>query len=175
MSIPKKRLLMVDDDLPFRERLKAAMEKRGYQVHDAGDVDASLGILSAMEPEFALIDLRMPGESGLELVRRLKQSLPMVRIVVLTGYGSIATAMDAVRLGASDYLTKPADAEQIDAALRGCRVGESITAPSLDLVEWEHMQRILKDCENNISKAARVLGIERRTLQRKLAKNPPRF
>lgn len=175
MSIPKKRLLMVDDDLPFRERLKAAMEKRGYQVHDAGDVEAALAILRGMDPDFALIDLRMPGESGLELVRRLKLLLPMVRIVVLTGYGSIATAMDAVRLGASDYLTKPADAEQIDAALRGCRVGESITAPSLDLVEWEHMQRILKDCDNNISKAARVLGIERRTLQRKLAKNPPRF
>ncbi len=168
-------LLLVDDDEPFRTRLKMALEKRGYLIRDAGNVRAALELLENFQPDLALIDLRMPGKSGLELVRTLKQSLPMIRTVVLTGYGSIATAMEAVRLGASDYLTKPADAEQIDAALRGHQIPEEPSVPSLERVEWEHLQRVLNDCNHNVSQTARVLGIERRTLQRKLGKYPPKF
>jgi len=173
-ATPKTRLLLVDDDGVFRERLARSMERRGYEVQTAGDAREAMRVAADFRPHHVLVDLKMPGGSGLELTRQLKEKQPAARIVVLTGYGSIATALEAVRSGAADYLTKPADADQIEAAFRGKvpPVAE-MAAPSLDRVEWEHLQRVLADCGQNISQAARVLGIERRTLQRKLAKYPP--
>jgi two-component system response regulator RegA len=148
-------------------------------VVTASGLDAVMEILPRFSPECAVIDLRLDGESGLVVARFLRDSLPQIRILVLTGYGSIATAVDAMRLGAVDYLSKPADTDQIEAALFAAR---SLTecdglhaspVPSLERVEWEHMQRVLRDCGGNISATARKLGIERRTLQRKLGKYPP--
>jgi two-component system response regulator RegA len=123
-------------------------------------------------PEFALVDLRLPGESGLAVVRDLKALDASTVVVVLTGYGSIATAVESVKLGAASYLTKPADADQIVAAFEGTQPSDDAQAPSLARVEWEHIQRILSDCAGNVSQAARILGIHRRSLQRKLAKRP---
>ncbi len=167
------KILVVDDDGIFRERLAFSLQKRG---HDVRDSDGTHVLETAREfaPEAALLDLKMPEENGLALIPRLRELLPELRIVILTGYGSIATAMEAVRLGAADYLTKPVDAGQIETALSGHRPASvDISIPSLDRVEWEHLQRILADCGNNISQAARLLGIDRRSLQRKLAKYPP--
>lgn len=166
-------LLLVDDDEVFRERLAHSLGRRGYDVHTAGDADAAVALALEVMPDYAVLDLKMPGDSGLVLIGRLKEDLPELRIIVLTGYGSIATALEAVRQGAMDYLTKPADADQIDRALRGQRAEAEVAAPSLDRVEWEHLQRVLQDCDHNISKAARILGLDRRSLQRKLAKYPP--
>jgi two-component system response regulator RegA len=120
-----------------------------------------------------VIDLRLPGESGLAIVRDLKALDPSTVIVVLTGYGSIATAVESIKLGATGYLTKPADADQILAALDGTTAAANqFPAPSLARVEWEHIHRVLADCDGNVSQAARMLGIHRRSLQRKLSKNP---
>jgi len=167
------KILVVDDDATFRERLAFSLQKRGHEVRD----DDGTHVLQAareFQPEAALLDLKMPEGNGLFLIPRLRELLPDLRMVILTGYGSIATAMEAVRLGAADYLTKPVDAGQIEAALSGRKpVPPDISIPSLDRVEWEHLQRILADCGNNISQAARLLGIDRRSLQRKLAKYPP--
>jgi two-component system response regulator RegA len=169
------RLLLVDDDDTFRERLALAMSRRGYAVQTARHAEDALNQARDFRPEAAVIDLKMPGPSGLVAVQKLRESFPRARLVVLTGYGSIATALEAVRLGADHYLTKPADANQIEAVLRGPPAPEpaKISAPSLDRVEWEHIQRVLGDCQQNISQAARLLGIDRRSLQRKLAKHPP--
>lgn len=167
------RLLLVDDDEFLRERLALSLSRRNYSVKTAGDSAQALLIAGEWQPDFALVDLKMPGESGLVLVRQLKESMPTIRIVVLTGYGSIASALEAVRQGAADYLTKPADADQIIAAFLGQCTAQAVSAPSLDRVEWEHLQRVLTDCGQNITRTARVLGIDRRSLQRKLAKHPP--
>lgn len=167
------RVLLVDDDEFLRERLALSISRRNYAVKTAGDSAQALLVAGEWQPAFALVDLKMPGENGLVLVRQLKESLPPIKIVVLTGYGSIASALEAVRLGAADYLTKPADADQIVAAFLGKGAGQVVSAPSLDRVEWEHLQRVLADCGQNITRAARILGIDRRSLQRKLAKNPP--
>lgn len=174
----KARLLIIEDDQTFRERLGKAMTRRGYEVKEAADVDEGLAAAKEFHPTHALVDLRMPGANGLVAVRELAGQNPEIRIVVLTGFGSIATAVEALRLGACDYLTKPADGDQIERALLGCREesfarGNDLPAPSLERVEWEHMQRVLSDCNQNISQAARVLGIDRRSLQRKLQKYPP--
>jgi two-component system response regulator RegA len=118
------------------------------------------------------VDLRLPGDSGLRVIRELKALDTSTVVVVLTGYGSIATAVESMKLGAASYLTKPADADQIVAAFEGTQPGPDVEAPSLARVEWEHIQRILADCGGNVSQAARVLGIHRRSLQRKLAKYP---
>ncbi len=171
------RLMLVDDDETFRNRLLRAFEDRGFEVRGAGNHDEALEVATEFVPERAVVDLRMPGESGLDVVRDLVAQLPRIKIVVLTGYGSIATALETVRLGAVDYLTKPADADQILAALEGQSASKPElpdSAPSLERVEWEHIQRVLADCEGNVSQAARVLGIHRRTLQRKLSNFPPR-
>jgi two-component system response regulator RegA len=169
-------LLIVEDDERLRDRLVRAFEKRGLEVSAAATVDAARALVAREAPEFALVDLRIAGESGLELIPTLKQADPATRIVVLTGYGSIATAVEAVRRGATHYLTKPADADEILAAFeRGNEVGTATPATqpmSLDRVEWEHINRVLVDCGGNISETARVLGIHRRSLQRKLAKYP---
>lgn len=175
-----RAVLVVDDDATFRTRLVRAFEERGFAAHGAGDHDEAMSVAGTVSPDLAVVDLRMPGKSGLDVVRDLKALDATTRVLVLTGYGSIATAIEAVRLGAEDYLTKPSDADQILGAFE--RVASKRTgaeppppgvAPSLARVEWEHIQRVLSDCEGNITKAARILGIHRRSLQRKLANYPP--
>ncbi|MCA9575593.1 MAG: response regulator [Polyangiales bacterium] len=172
-------LLVVDDDDVFRSRLGRAFAARGYDVREARDGDEALRAAQQETPEFAVVDLRMPGCSGLEVVSGLHALDPMTRVVVLTGYGSIATAVEAVKLGAAHYLTKPADADEIEAAFaRGAGDGDATLpireddAPSLARVEWEHIQRVLTDAGGNISVAAKRLGLHRRSLQRKLGKYP---
>ncbi len=181
------RLLIVDDDERLRERLVRAMRSRGIETESAHDADSALAAAASFAPSCAVLDLRMPGGSGLELLRELRKHHPDLRAVILTGYGSIATAVTSMRDGAADYLTKPADAEQVLGALgisSGASRAEGTAAdpeppspdpvPSLERVEWEHIQRVLSDCSGNVSQAARVLGLHRRTLQRKLATFPPR-
>ena len=171
-----KKVLLVDDDDTFREQLSLALLRRGYDCRMASTGEAALDAAREVVPDVAVIDLRMPGISGIETVRALYQSYPQARLLVLTGYGSIATALEAVRVGAADYLTKPVNADQVVAAIEGkpfASEAEHSTAPSLDLVEWEHIQRVLHDCEGNISKAATVLGVHRRSLQRKLNRYAP--
>ena len=170
-------LLIVEDDEALRERLAKALSARGFDVQTAGSPAEAEDRVAAETPEFAVVDLRMPGGSGLDVVSRLIQADPNTRVVVLTGYGSIATAVEAVRRGAVHYLTKPADADQILAALTGdTGAGAAAAIPatpmSLDQVEWEHINRVLLQCHGNVSEAARVLGLHRRSLQRKLAKYP---
>jgi two-component system response regulator RegA len=170
-------ILLVDDDEVFRERLARALRDRGYEVATATDHDTALAAAQAHRPDFAVVDLRMPGLSGLALIGPLHALAPGARIVVLTGYGSITSAVEALRAGAHDYLSKPVDADQIIAALTGepARPAEAAApSPTLARAEWEHIQRILADCGQNISEAARRLGITRRTLQLKLKKYPPR-
>jgi two-component system response regulator RegA len=169
-------LLLVDDDATFREVLAAALEKRGFAVRTAQDVPSALAAAEQDPPEYAVIDLKMPGPSGLELVRRLKVLDAHTRIVVLTGYASIATAVEAIKLGATHYLAKPADADDIVAAFgRGqgdAAVPIRARPLSVDRLEWEHIQKVLTECGGNVSETARRLGMHRRTLQRKLAKHP---
>jgi len=173
-SSPPKSFLLVDDDEVFRTRLAKALQTRGLSVHGVGDAGAALDWLKTNHPDAAIVDMRMPGLSGLELVPRLTSRRPGIRIVVLTGYGSIATAVEAVRRGAVNYLTKPLDTDQILAAFdRPVESPDVEAIPSLARVEWEHIQRILHDCDGNISLAARKLGLHRRSLQRKLGKLPP--
>ena len=172
-SLPS--ILLVDDDEVLRERLATAIRSRGYEVRTAGSADEALREAAKDSPEMAVLDLRMPGGSGLELLRELKKQDPATRVLMLTGYGSIATAVDAVREGAVGYLPKPADADEIIAALAGTNTAKEkgIETPSLARAEWKHIQRVLSDCAGNISEAARRLGIHRRSLQRKLHKYPP--
>ena len=167
-----RSLLIVDDDTAFRERLVRAMRDRGYEAAGVADYPSAISAAREESPEFALVDLRLPGESGLSVVRDLKALDSSTVVVVLTGYGSIATAVESMKLGAASYLTKPANADQIVAAFDGTQPSDEGEAPSLARVEWEHIQRILGDCGGNVSQAARVLGIHRRSLQRKLAKSP---
>jgi two-component system response regulator RegA len=167
-----RTLLVIDDDVPFRERLVRAMRDRGFEATGVGDYPAALEAAQADSPELALVDLRLPGEDGLAVVRELKRLDPSTVVVVLTGYGSIATAVESIKLGAASYLTKPADADQIVAAFDGVQPPEGTDVPSLARVEWEHIQRVLADCRGNISQAARTLGVHRRSLQRKLARMP---
>lgn len=173
------RFLLVDDNERLRHRMARALTERGYVVRTAEGPDEAIAEFTARGASFALVDLRMPGGDGLDLVRRLKELDPDVQIVVLTGYGSIATAVEATKLGASNYLQKPADADMVLAAFargRGEHGTESpdYRPPSLARAEWEHINRVLEDCGGNVTKAAKVLGLHRRTLQRKLQKYPPR-
>jgi two-component system response regulator RegA len=169
-----RSLLVVEDDESFRTRLLRAFRDRGFEAVGAGSYEEAVTAARAETPELALIDLRLPGKTGLDVVRALKDLDSTTIIVVLTGYGSIATAVESVRLGATNYLTKPVDADQILAAFDtpGGLVNDLPQAQSLARVEWEHIQRVLADCDGNISHAARTLGIHRRSLQRKLFKNP---
>lgn len=169
-----RSFLVADDDEVFRERIARALRARGFEVREASGVADACALASQDSPELALVDLRMPDGSGLEVVRELHRLDATTRIVVLTGYGSIATALEAVRLGAVHYLTKPADVDQILAAFDpgGTEGDVPAETPSLARVEWEHINRVLTDCGGNISEAARVLGIHRRSLQRKLQKFP---
>jgi len=167
-----RSLLIVDDDSTFRERLVRAMRDRGFEATGVPDHPSAIIAAQTETPELAVVDLRLPGESGLAVVRDLKALDASTVVVVLTGYGSIATAVETIKLGAASYLTKPADADQIVAAFEGTQPRDDSQAPSLARVEWEHIQRILRDCDGNISQAARVLRIHRRSLQRKLSKRP---
>jgi len=169
-------LLIVDDDTVFCEVLSEALTKRGYSVTTAHNVDDGLELAKKEPPEFAVIDLKMPGKSGLEMVTELKQLDEHTRIVVLTGYASIATAVEAIKLGAIHYLAKPADADDIAAAFykkEGDKDAPIRSKPlSVGQMEWEHIHKVLTECDGNISETARRLNMHRRTLQRKLAKYP---
>jgi two-component system response regulator RegA len=169
-----RRFLVVDDNEAFRTRLVKALQSRGLEAQGAADARQALEVAVQFRPQAAIVDLKMPGISGLDLVPELTAKCPGVQVVVLTGYGSIATAVEAVRRGAVNYLTKPLDADQILAAFDKAPEAPSVDGtPSLARVEWEHIQRILHDCNGNISLAARKLGLHRRSLQRKLGKLPP--
>jgi two-component system response regulator RegA len=168
-------VFVVEDDERFRERLTRALASRGCDVRAFASAEEALTAAAQESPELAVVDLKLPGASGLEVVRGLHAVDPTTRIVVLTGYGSIATALESVRLGAVNYLTKPVDADQVLAAFDGGEVTNEprhVEVPSLARVEWEHIQRVLADCDGNVSQAARLLGIHRRSLQRKLSKFP---
>jgi two-component system response regulator RegA len=171
-------VLVVDDDEPYRERLVRAFGRHGFAAHGAASASEALERARELRPGYAVIDLRLPDGSGLELVRELRAMDARSTLVVLTGYGSIATAVEAVRRGATHYLTKPADVDDILLAFAGATLPEGQEAakehqvPSLARAEWEHIQRVLADCGGNISQAARLLRIQRRSLQRKLAKHP---
>lgn len=171
-------LLLVDDDDVFCHVMAGALRKRGYRVNVAHNAVEGIHMANACHPEYAVVDLKMPGDSGLVLVQQLVALDPELRIVVLTGYGSIATAVEAIKLGATHYLAKPADADQVLHALhRGegnPNLDISASALSVGRVEWEYIQKALADHDGNISATARALKMHRRTLQRKLAKRPVR-
>jgi two-component system response regulator RegA len=174
---PRPTLLLADDDAAFRAVLGRALANRGFVVRAAATGDEACAAAEDDPPELAVIDLRMPGRSGLEVVRHLRALDAQTRVVVLTGYGSIATAVEAIKLGAVNYLAKPADADQVLAALgvaEPASAGADGETPSLARVEWEHIQRVMQDCGGNVSEAARRLGLHRRSLQRKLSRTPPR-
>ncbi len=170
-------LLIVDDDKVFLQRLGKAMEGRGYAVRTADSVAAGLAAIDAEPPAYAVVDMRLGDGNGLEVIARLHEKRPEARAIVLTGYGNIATAVTAVKLGAYDYLAKPADADEIHHALAG-GAGERAPPPenpmSADRVRWEHIQRVYELCNRNVSETARRLNMHRRTLQRILAKRAPR-
>ena len=171
----KPSLLLVDDDATFRAVLARALEKRGYTVSAADSVEAALPLARANPPEYAVIDLKMGGASGLVLVQTLHELDPATRIVMLTGYASIVTAVEAIKLGATQYLSKPANADEIVAAFGHCAnaaVQPEAQPATVERLEWEHIQRVLRENGDNISATARLLNMHRRTLQRKLAKRP---
>ena len=172
-----RSLLLVDDDKAFLTRLERAMEKRGFEVRIADTVATGLGAVEASTPAYAVVDLRLEDGNGLDVVDALHKKRPDARAVVLTGYGNIATAVTAVKLGAVDYLSKPADADDVINALLA--TGEAPPAPpenpmSADRVRWEHIQRVYELCDRNVSETARRLNMHRRTLQRILAKRAPK-
>jgi two-component system, response regulator RegA len=174
----KGRLLVVDDEDSHSWMLARAFERRGYRVDCASCAAQALSLAATGHPEYAMVDLRISDDSGLALIPRLKRASPGVRIVILTGYASVATAVEAIKLGAVHYLTKPVDADSVEAAF-GRDTGNENVLPasqplSLDRLAWEHIQAVLAEHDNNISAAARILGMHRRTLQRKLGKFPAR-
>jgi two-component system, response regulator RegA len=171
--------LVVDDDEVFRNRLCRALNSRGWEAAGAGDGATALRLAVTSSPDLAVVDLRLPEMGGLDIVRELRSLDETTCIIMLTGYGSIATALTATKLGASHYLSKPSDADQILDAYQKIATGvpdqvsSATPVPSLARVEWEHIQRVLADCQGNISQAAKLLGLHRRSLQRKLSKYPP--
>lgn len=174
---PDPSLLLVDDDVVFVGRLAKAMEKRGFEVRTAASVADARKLVAETPPAYAVVDLRLEDGTGLDVVDDLRQARPDSRIIVLTGYGAIATAVAAVKMGATDYLSKPADANDVCAALLSS--GEALPPPpdnpmSADRVRWEHIQRVYEQCERNVSETARRLHMHRRTLQRILSKRGPK-
>ncbi len=174
---PDRSLLLVDDDEAFVKRLAKAMEKRGFTPETAGSVAAGRAVAVSRPPAYAVVDLRLEDGNGLDVVETLREHRPDCRIVVLTGYGAIATAVAAVKIGASDYLSKPADANDITNALLA--KSDAMPQPpenpmSADRVRWEHIQRVYEMCDRNVSETARRLSMHRRTLQRILAKRSPK-
>jgi two-component system response regulator RegA len=178
-AVSSQTCLIVDDNDLLRDRLAEAITERGYRTRTAKNYDEAVRSIQEEPPELAVIDLKMPGRSGLELLRALKELSPETKAVVCTGFGSIANAVEAIHAGAVNYVTKPADADEILAAFRKVaepdrEIAEVDYQPvTLAEAEWEYIQQVLADCGGNISKAARLLGIERRTLQRKLKKMRP--
>ncbi len=178
-TVGAQSILLVDDTFVLRERLSMAMQQRGFRVETAGNYEEAVEVFTDRPTELAVLDLRMPGRSGLELLRKLLQIQPTTRIIILSGFGSIPASIDAVRAGAVNFLSKPADADDIlTAFMRGDEPSVpdgavAFPAPSLARNEWEHIHRVLSDCGGNISEAARRLGIHRRSLQRKLRKRAP--
>jgi two-component system response regulator RegA len=174
---PDPSLLLVDDDAPFLRRLARAMETRGFAVDTAESVAEGIAKAKTNPPKYAVVDLRLGDGSGLDVIAAIRQRRDDTRIIMLTGYGNIATAVNAVKLGAVDYLAKPADADDIFAALTQ-RPGEKVELPenpmSADRVRWEHIQRVYEMCDRNVSETARRLNMHRRTLQRILAKRAPK-
>jgi two-component system response regulator RegA len=171
-----RTFLVVDDDDTLRNRMEKSLWLRGFEVVCAANFDEAAALAEKVRPDLAVLDLKMPGRSGLELLSEIRRISPNTRCVMLTGYGSIANAVEATKLGAVNYITKPADADQILAALDEVQArdtAEHIAPPSLAEAQWEHIQRVLGECGGNISEAARMLDIPRRTLQRKLKKLAP--
>ena len=172
-----KTLLIVDDDAPYRQRLAQAMEKRGFKVIQAESVEAAIAAAKAEPPHYAVVDLRLTDGSGLDIVPEIRKVREDCRVVMLTGYGNIATAVVAIKAGAVDYLPKPADADQVEAALLDRK--DALPPPpeqpmTADRVRWEHIQRVYEQCDRNVSETARRLRMHRRTLQRILAKYAPK-
>lgn len=175
------RVLLIDDDDVFVHVLGRALGARGFEVASAKDSAEALSRCVDFQPRYIVLDLKLGAENGLALIPRLNAARPGVRILLLTGYASIATAVEAIKRGAHDYLAKPVDADQVAQALLGHTgtahgTSENLpdAPPPLKRLEWEHIQRVLNECDGNISEAARRLGLHRRTLQRKLAKRPVR-
>jgi two-component system, response regulator RegA len=177
VASPEKTLLIVEDDRPFLQRLASAMQTRGFAVTTAESVAEGLQQVEHAAPAFAVVDMRLGDGNGLDVISALKRSRPEARAIILTGYGNIATAVNAVKLGAVDYLAKPVDADDVVSALLS-REDRKIDPPanpmSADRVRWEHIQRIYELCSRNVSETARRLNMHRRTLQRILAKRAPR-
>ena len=172
-----KSLLIVDDDNPFRERLARAMEKKGFEVSQAESVKKGIETVKTKKPTFAVVDLRLNDGNGLEIVKVIQNSNPNSRIIMLTGYGNISTAVAAIKQGAIDYLAKPADADDVEKALLAdpSRKAEPPENPmSADRVKWEHIHRVFELCNRNVSETARRLKMHRRTLQRILSKRSPK-
>lgn len=165
-----RRILICDDDGVFRRRLKRSLSQLGLEVFEAENAEDALEAQCEYEPDSAVVDLRMPGQSGLWLIGELVKNNPRIAVVVLTGFGSISTALEAVRNGAINYLTKPVSAEHLVAAFTPERISSRVSArmPSLAEVEAEYVQRVLSECEGNVTQSAKVLGVHRRSLQRKL-------
>jgi two-component system, response regulator RegA len=178
ISMPDNTLLIVDDDRAFLARLARAMETRGFEVEAAASVEEGLQSLRRRPPAFAVVDMRLDGGNGIDVIAALKEVRPEARAVVLTGYGNIATAVTAVKLGAVDYLAKPADADDVCNALVASTTAVKAPPPenpmSADRVRWEHIQRVYELCNRNVSETARRLNMHRRTLQRILAKRAPK-
>jgi len=176
-----QRLLLVDDDVVFTRVLSRALGTRGFAVSVAHDADGARTLARSTQPHFAVLDLKLGADNGLTLIPQLREIVPGLRILLLTGYASIATAVEAIKRGAHDYLAKPVDADAVTQALRGMEQsatqatpGVPDAPPPLKRLEWEHIHRVLAETDGNISEAARRLGLHRRTLQRKLAKHPVR-
>ena len=171
-----KKLLILDDDAPLRKRLARAMEQRGFEVASAMNVAEGIALAKSIMPDFAILDLKLEDGSGLDVVKALQSANSECRIVILTGFGNIATAVAAVKAGALDYLPKPASPDQIIAALsqkEGAMPPPPEDPMSADRVRWEHIQRVFEQCDRNVSETARRLKMHRRTLQRILAKHAP--
>lgn len=172
-------LLLVDDDAPLRERLAFALCKRGFKVQAAPDVDTAMGYAAQRSFCRAIVDLRMPGKSGLSLIGELRRLQPEINVLILSAYGSINTAVEAMRLGANNFLQKPASVDEILVAFEPRSAEQTVTVetrlgevPTLERAEWEHITRVLAECQGNVVRAAKALGLHRRTLQRKLSKIP---
>lgn len=176
-ALADRSLLLLDDDQALRNRLGRALESRGFEVSTAASVSEALSAVRAAAPAFAVLDMRLEDGSGLKVVESIRDRRPDARVIMLTGYGAIATAVAAVKAGAVDYLSKPADADDVVKALL-TEAGETPPPPenpmSADRVRWEHIQRVYELCHNNVSETARRLGMHRRTLQRILAKRAPK-
>ena len=172
-----KSLLLVDDDNPFRERLARAMEKKGFEVIQAEGVKKGIDAVKSKKPAFAVVDLRLNDGNGLEVVKEIQNSNENSRIVMLTGYGNIPTAVSAIKQGAIDYMSKPADADDVEKALLADpnkKADPPENPMSADRVKWEHIHRVFELCNRNVSETARRLKMHRRTLQRILSKRSPR-